>query len=311
MVAALALNATPAHANKEADAAGIETMVQSVGSLADTGNFTALEKLFADEVMMDYSSLSGEAATIKSPQTIMTEWAAVLPGFDRTRHAISNIKTDIDGATATATADVTAGHWIDDAYWEVEGRYSYAFEHDAGAWAVTAMTFTLDGETGSREVFGPAMAAASAEPADYIIRQQAHQVILDFLIGLEEKDMEKVNNVWADDAVQDMPYTPEGFSGRIIGKEALINQYAAWPENSGEANFTDGIVFYPMLDPQTVIVEYRGVSQIIPTGRIYDQKYIGVFNVVDGKIQLFREYFNPNVFADAFGLNEGGSFFQE
>ncbi len=118
--------------------------------------------------------------------------------------------------------------------------------------------------------------------------------------------MARVNGVWAEDAVQEMPYVPAGFPSRVIGKEALIRQYAGWPQNAGKARFTDGIRFYPTQDPQIVAVEYRGVSEIVTTGRTYDQRYFGLFHVEGGKITLFREYFDPNVFARAFALDEGG-----
>lgn len=57
-------------------------------------------------------------------------------------------------------------------------------------------------------------------------------------------------------------------------------------------------------------MEYRGISEIIPTGRLYDQRYIGLFHVEEGKIALFREYFDPNVFVHAFALREGGNFYE-
>ena len=41
------------------------------------------------------------------------------------------------------------------------------------------------------------------------------------------------------------------------------------------------------------------------------QWYGGLFHVVDGKINLFREYFNPGPFVFAFGLDEGGGFHGE
>lgn len=136
-------------------------------------------------------------------------------------------------------------------------------------------------------------------------------MVLDFLTGLEDKDMERVNGVWADDAVQEMPYAPEGFPKRVVGKAALIRQYAAWPANSGKARFTDGIRFHATQDPQVVVAEFHGVSEIVPTGRVYDQRYVGIFHVADGKITLFREHFDPNVFSYAFGLDEGGSFYEK
>lgn len=54
-----------------------------------------------------------------------------------------------------------------------------------------------------------------------------------------------------------------------------------------------------------MIVEYHGVTEVRTTGRVYDQRYFGLFHVEEGKIQLFREYYDPNVFAYAFGLEEG------
>ncbi|MEL6826649.1 MAG: nuclear transport factor 2 family protein [Pseudomonadota bacterium] len=289
-------NATPE------DEATIKTIVESVGLLADRHEFDALEKLYADEFMLDYSSLSGAPAEVKSPQALMTEWASVLPGFDRTRHALSDVRTTIDGDQAAATANVEAGHWVDGAYWQVDGQYDYQLERQAGTWKIISMTFSLEDETGSRDVFGPAIEAATANPASYIQRQQTRQAVLDFLTGLEEKDMEKVNGVWADDAVQHMPYVPDGWSHKVIGKEGLIAQYAGWPEAAGKATFTDKIIFYPMADPQTVYVEFKGVVDIIPTGRTYRQTYGSLFHVENGKITLYREYFDPREFERAFGL---------
>jgi ketosteroid isomerase-like protein len=308
LIGALAMTATfalspAAHALPD-DEAAITTIVESVGTLADLGEFTALERLFAPEVRVDHSSLSGQPADIESPQGLMTEWSRILPGFDRTRHAVSDIETRIDGETATATADVSAGHWIDGAYWQVDGRYDFELAHDGEAWKITSMTLTVINETGSRDVFGPAIEAADEDPSDYILRQQTRAAVMIFLTGLEEKDMDKVNSVWADDAVQDMPYVPAGFPSRVVGKDALIAQYAAWPEVSGAANFTDHLIFYPMQDPRAVFVEYRGEVDIIPTGETYRQTYGGLFHVDGGKITLFREYFDPREFARAFGMEE-------
>ena len=299
-----ALTTAPlAHATPE-DEATIKTIVESVGLLADRHEFEALEKLYADEFMLDYSSLSGTPAELKSPQALMTEWAGVLPGFDRTRHALSGVEATIDGDQASASADVEAGHWVDGAYWQVDGHYDYQLERQAGGWKITSMTFTLESEVGSRDVFRPAIEAATANPAAYIQRQQTRQAVIDFLTGLEDKDMDKLNNVWAEDAVQDMPYVPDGWPHQVVGKEALIAQYAGWPEAAGAANFTDALIVYPMQDSQTVYVEFKGEVEILPTGRTYRQTYGSLFHVENGKITLYREFFDPRVFEYAFGLSD-------
>ncbi len=309
---ALTLLSTPEAAQAETpDQAAVKTVVESVATFADTGRFDELEALYADEVRIDYSALTGAPAEVKSGRALITEWAGLLPGFDRTRHALANVTASVSGDTATASADVVASHWVGDAFWQVSGRYDYRLARDGRQWRIVAHSLKVTGESGSRDVFGPAAEAARRNPPDYILRAQTQAAVLDFLTGLERKDMAQVNAVWAEDAVQEMPYVPEGFPSRVVGREALIRQYAAWPEISGRARFTDGFRFYPTRDPRIVFVEYRGVTEVVPTGRTYDQRYGGLFHVENGKITLFREYFDPRVFAKAFALGEGGAFFNE
>ena len=69
----VALNPANAFATPK-DEAAIKTIVESVGTLADTSNFETLESLYAPEVEMDYTSLSGGEVETKSPQAIMSQW---------------------------------------------------------------------------------------------------------------------------------------------------------------------------------------------------------------------------------------------
>ncbi|NEO56962.1 MAG: hypothetical protein F6K54_30140 [Okeania sp. SIO3B5] len=286
------------------DEAAIKTIVESVATLADNRNFESLEKLYAEEVEVDYTSAFGGEVELKSPQALMTQWASSLPGFERTRHQISNIKTVVNGDRATATADVVANHYLDKMFWQITGSYKYNVVKEEGEWRISQMTFLAKSEKGDRQIINEAVEEASINPAPYIQRQQTKQVVLDFLTSLEEKDMDKLASVWAEDAVQDMPFSPENFPKRVTGKANLIKHYATWPKISGKANFTENLVFYPMQDATMIFAEWRGDVEIISTGRIYQQRYGGLFHVVDGKIELFREYYDPIVFKYAFGLDE-------
>lgn len=284
------------------DEAAIQTIVESVANLADTENFESLEQLYAEEVEVDYTSAFGGEAELKSPQALMTQWASTLPGFDRTRHEISNIETEVQGNTATATAEVTANHYLEEMFWQITGSYEYGLVKEDGQWTIDKMIFIAESERGSRDIINKAVEQASIDPSPYIQRQETKQAVIDFLTALEDKDMDKLAALWAEDAVQDMPFSPDGFPKRVAGKDNLIQHYAAWPEISGEANFTDNLVFYPMQDPTMFFAEWRGDVEIIPTGRQYKQRYGGLFHVVDGKIELFREYYDPIVFRSAFGM---------
>ena len=299
----LPVNSVAANAESP-DVAAIKTIVESVAVLADRGNFEALETFYADEIQVDYTSLSGGEPQLKSPQALMTEWAGVLPGFERTRHVISNIKVSVTGSRAVATADVIADHYVAGLYWQVSGDYRYELVDDGDQWRIAAATFNLRDEKGTRDVFGLATDSAAANPASYVIRRQTADAVRTFLSSLEEKDMEKFASVWADDAVQDMPYSPAGHPKRVVGKNNLVEFYSSWPQNCGKADFMSQLVFYPMQDPETVFVEYKGEVEVIPTGRQYKQSYGGLFHVVGGKVKLFREYYDPAPFAWAFGLDD-------
>lgn len=298
----LAINPTVAFANAKDDAA-IKTIIESVGTLADTGNFEALEKLYAPEVELDYTSLTGGEVELKSPQAIMTQWASTLPGFDRTRHQIDNIQVSSNGGTATATAEVIADHYVDDLFWQVTGDYRYELVNDDG-WKIKAHQFRLREEQGTRDVFGPAVRNAQASPPDYIKRQQTRDAVLSFLTSLESKDMARFASVLDDDMVQDMPYSPDGHPKRVSGKANILELFANWPKVSKNADFTSQLVFYPMQSAEMVFVEYTGDVDIIPTGRKYRQSYGGLFHVVEGKIKLFREYYDPEPFKYAFALDD-------
>lgn len=284
--------------------AAITNIVESVAVLADNRNFTALEQLFADEVMVDYTSLQGGDPELKSPQTLMTEWAGLLPGFDLTRHNVSNVQVAISHPRAVATAEVVADHYAGDLHWQVSGNYRYELAKSGDQWHITAVTFDRTGEAGTRDIFEIAAEKAARSPTPYLARRQSQEIVRRFLTALEDKDMVQFASVWADAAVQDMPYSPKGHPKRVAGKDEILNLYSGWPETAGRADFTSQLVFYPMLDPQLVFAEFQGEVHIIPTGREYRQTYGGLFHVVNGKIALFREYYDPAPFAWAFGLDQ-------
>ena len=189
LISVLAVASPAVHAASDPqDEAAIKTTIESIGILADQGNFEAVEKLYADEVELDYTSLTGGEVERISPQALMTQWASVLPGFDRTRHALSDIAVTLDGTQAEATANVIADHYVGDLFWQVRGDYRYEFQKIDGMWRVTSHTFNLREESGTRDVFGPASKSAAANPASYIKRQQTKKSVRDFLTALEQPE---------------------------------------------------------------------------------------------------------------------------
>jgi len=69
LAAALALTAGPVFA-QTADEAAVRTVVESVAVLADRGEFDALERLYAPEIRVDYTSLAGGEPEVDTPDFI-------------------------------------------------------------------------------------------------------------------------------------------------------------------------------------------------------------------------------------------------
>ena len=144
-----------------ADRAAIETRVEAVAVLVDLHTFDRLEPLFADELRLDYTSLFGGEAEVLAASDLMSRWAGLVPGFDQTRHAISDITVEINGDDATATASVVGTHWLEGQIWEVSGQYAYRFALQNGDWRITEMTLTATEENGDRSLVERAAARAA------------------------------------------------------------------------------------------------------------------------------------------------------
>lgn len=132
------------------------------------------------------------------------------------------------------------------------------------------------------------------------MRRINEQTVRDFLHLLAEKNLDAWADLWTEDAVQEMPFSPAGFPTKVEGRNALLKHYSGLPKAYGAMSFPD-LVIYPMLDPSWVLAEFRGEIDVIATGRPYNNHYCGLFHLDNGKISLYREYYNPTVLTEAFG----------
>lgn len=287
------------------DEAAITGIVESVGVLADRGEFDALARLYADEFMLDYSALNGEAGAQKTPLDLMAEWAGVLPGFDRTRHALSGIQVGISGEQATAKANVIASHWVDDLFWQVTGHYDYSLARFGDAWKITSMTFTPDGETGTRDVFGPAMAAAAEKSlpgANTLIATRNKAAVRRFFRLLEQEDIPALVDLFTEDGEQVNPYNGGVFPEGAKGKAALLEYWTRAPGNFSGMRFPIDELLATE-DPNIVFVRYRGEIDLKDNAGTYRNNYYSTFRFDrDGKITEYVEVFDPVVAARGFGL---------
>ncbi|MEM9626167.1 MAG: nuclear transport factor 2 family protein [Pseudomonadota bacterium] len=148
-----------------ADQAEISRSITDIAAGADRHDWERVRSAFADTVTTDYTSLWGGDPVTQPADELVAGWSSFLPGFDVTHHMVANHAiTSIGDATATAEADFTATHRIDDQLWTLGGRYSYELAQSGERWLVTSMTMTALWETGDRGLV--AMAGARAAEAN-------------------------------------------------------------------------------------------------------------------------------------------------
>ncbi|PSL21708.1 nuclear transport factor 2 family protein [Shimia abyssi] len=151
-----------------------------------------------------------------------------------------------------------------------------------------------------------AIAASTIVSGGAVAADQAAniQTIKDFYQFLENKDVPSFAELLADEAVQDMPYAPSNFMNRVETREGIHELFAGFPDATNHVRF-DILAIYPTNDANVVLAEIDGMIDFKGAEKPYLQQYMTVFNFDDeGKITLFREYFNPIPFAEAVGLGK-------
>lgn len=127
--------------------------VNAIFIRTDLHDWARVKNAFAEEVLLDYSSMGAEAVTL-SPDAIVTNWQGVLPGFKVTQHSITNHIVELAEDSATCFSYGTALHHLPndsgDDVWRVVGHYRHHLVRTPEGWKVDRMTFTLrfmDGNT--------------------------------------------------------------------------------------------------------------------------------------------------------------------
>ena len=106
-------------------------------------------------------------------------------------------------------------------------------------------------------------------------------------------DADAVVAHYTDDYVLELPYAHPEKLDRTEGKEAVRERLVgAFQVFSFTLQITD---VYPCVDPDLLIAEYISQGEVIPTGRRYSNRYIGLWRFRDGKVCCTREYLNPEI----------------
>jgi hypothetical protein len=107
------------------------------------------------------------------------------------------------------------------------------------------------------------------------------------------QDADGFVDLFAPDGVIELPFAGPDMPGRLEGQTAIrefSRRTAAAPMHIDSLEET---AIYQTDDPEVVVVELAVKVTMTSTGRSSNGTSIQVFRIRDGKIVLFRDYFNP------------------
>jgi len=117
-------------------------IVNQMAFSADNRDWTTCRQCFANNVMVDYTSMAGgDPATIPA-DALIESWEGLLPGFDATQHLLGSHIVSMNEQGATCLAHFQATHIIDSETWTLGGKYTFELEQQNGNWVITAITMT-------------------------------------------------------------------------------------------------------------------------------------------------------------------------
>ncbi|MDD2717096.1 MAG: nuclear transport factor 2 family protein [Candidatus Wallbacteria bacterium] len=132
-------------------------IVNAIGIYADRRDFEKLEKLFADEVYVDYTSLNGGTPARVKNTELIEAWKKILPGFAATQHLITNHQVTLRYTSAECLSSVCATHYLPDPAgkdtWTIMGFYEHQLSKSTfTGWKVDSLKLTVTMSLGNPEL---------------------------------------------------------------------------------------------------------------------------------------------------------------
>lgn len=123
------------------------------------------------------------------------------------------------------------------------------------------------------------------------VLQRRRQLLLDH-------DTDGFVGLFAADGVIELPFAADGLPAKLSGQQA-IREFSRRAEAAPmRIDDLQEAAVHQTADPEVVIVELDATVTLTSTGKQAATRSIQVFRIRDGKIVLFRDYFNPNGLAE-------------
>lgn len=107
-------------------------------------------------------------------------------------------------------------------------------------------------------------------------------------------------SLFATNAVLEMPFAPAHVPSVLKGIDAITESVSAFFNQFGDDFKIDVKKVYRIEGEDAAIAEFSSAATTIATGKLYQQDYIVYIRAENGKITLYREYFDGSRIVAAF-----------
>ena len=283
----------------------IQEKVSTLFIATDQQNWATVEQCFAANVILDYSSMTGQSATETTPNQITDSWKTILPGFDYTHHQLGNFIIQQNEETTTVFCYGTATHYLendDENIWTVVGSYDFELEKEDSDWKISKMKFNFKYQTGNLKLPQLAISKLTSTQVSISTAEQNKATVRLFFKTLESENVDSLVNLFAENAKHINPYHSNLFPKGAEGKEGIRAYWTpVFPNFDGMEFLIEEI--YAMENPNMVYVKYQGIIKLKDDAGFYKNDYYSTFKFNEkGEITEYVEIFNPITAAKGFGL---------
>ena|ERR1700761_5913268 len=139
--------------------------------------------------------------------------------------------------------------------------------------------------------------------SDDALRATTLQIMGSYQALISQGRLDEWIELWTEDGELEFPYAPAGRK-RVYRGKAEILAYMKHATGRVAADTVEQMRVSPMLDPGMAVVELSFKGRALATGAPYNQTIVLFFEVADGKLRRYREYWNPLITIDAMGGRE-------
>jgi len=124
------------------------------------------------------------------------------------------------------------------------------------------------------------------------------QIVSEGLAG--QVDGEDYFDLLADDVVFEYVISVPGYPRRVEGRPNIIDLYRDYGDYMTLSG-ADNLRVYQDRESSVTVLEYEVHGTSVQTGRPYDNRFISVVTIKDGKVTHWRDYLDPIAVFDAAG----------